>query len=202
MTYKLIQIDPTDLPCGLTMPLPDGRIIGENQRIESIVSIEDAYKCAEILHKAMVSAAPTPDIPEKAITTIKFHSKGGGFIRLKNELGHLFDVTVPPEKVDVEKLKLEVISYLDTHVGFINFGVYHEKDECMLVIGHTIDHLAAAGYLREPLERIDGLEDALRAVTVNDEPSWSMLGIQVRGMSGHILTLIKAAKEYLKLTRP
>ena len=56
--YKLVPIDTNDLPCGITMPLPDGRIIGVNQRIESIVSIEDAYKCAEILHKAMLSAAP------------------------------------------------------------------------------------------------------------------------------------------------
>jgi hypothetical protein len=38
------------VPASFHLPLPDGRKIGLNQRIESVVDVGDAYKCAELLH--------------------------------------------------------------------------------------------------------------------------------------------------------
>lgn len=54
--YALVPL--SDLPPSIFIPLPEGRVLGETQKIESIVSIEDAYKIAQCLIKAMLKAAP------------------------------------------------------------------------------------------------------------------------------------------------
>lgn len=47
-----IYIAEADLPASFFIPLPAGRVIGENQRIESLVDESEAYKCAEVIKKA------------------------------------------------------------------------------------------------------------------------------------------------------
>lgn len=50
-----ILINKHDLPASFWFPIPEDRIIGETQRIESIVSPEDAMKCAETVLKTIIS---------------------------------------------------------------------------------------------------------------------------------------------------
>lgn len=60
------------------------------------IPIEEYHELIQTISRMIETPAPT----EKPIVSIKFHSKGDGFIRLQNEFGHLFDVTVPTEKVE------------------------------------------------------------------------------------------------------
>lgn len=52
-----VAVPIAEIPVFLTMKLPEGRVVGKNQRIESLCDQNEAYKCAEILHKAMIAAA-------------------------------------------------------------------------------------------------------------------------------------------------
>lgn len=51
-----IYVAEADLPAALFIPLPEGRVLGETQRIESIVDDSDAYRCAMVLAKAYIAA--------------------------------------------------------------------------------------------------------------------------------------------------
>lgn len=59
------------------------------------------------------------------------------------------------QPVDVEALKREVCDIVTYDIGKVGakYATY--------VVSDIIDRLAAAGYLRAPLEKIDGLESAL-----------------------------------------
>lgn len=50
-----ILVNKNDLPFCFWVTLPEGRVLGETQRIESIVSPEDAMKCAETVLKTIIS---------------------------------------------------------------------------------------------------------------------------------------------------
>jgi len=49
---EFININISELPSFVYIPLPEGRVIGVNQKIQSIASTGDAYKCAEIIYKS------------------------------------------------------------------------------------------------------------------------------------------------------
>lgn len=49
---EFIIINISELPSFVYIPLPEGRVIGVNQKIQSIASTGDAYKCAEIIYKS------------------------------------------------------------------------------------------------------------------------------------------------------
>lgn len=57
-----VLVSKDDLPAAVFLPLPEGGgTLGVNQRIQSIVDHDDAYKCAFAVMKAMLTAAPQPD---------------------------------------------------------------------------------------------------------------------------------------------
>lgn len=76
------------------------------------------------------------------------------------------------QPVDVEKLKREVCDTVTYDIGKV--GAKYAS----YVVSDIIDHLAASGYLRAPLEKIEGLETALMnapsPVYENKQSEWCL----------------------------
>lgn len=99
---------------------------------------------------------------------VHFHSYGDGYIRLITDRGYMFDVTCPTQKhppIDVEALKREICETVTHNIQKVG-AIYAAN-----VVSDIVDHLASAGYLRAPLPRIDGLEEAIKARVPYDKQS-------------------------------
>lgn len=86
--------------------------------------------------------------------------------------------------------------------AMIDAGVKDRKGRNTLEYFMTMEAykamLTAAPPVTAPIEKVDGLAEAVRAVTYKDETPWNMIEGLGRGRSGHVLKLIEAARLQLQ----
>lgn len=220
--WKLVPIDPADnqrrcinnlmYACGyddiseyVVMPpirkAEDGTLTTKPQKVE-----EDDWRSTRGILKPYTLSHPKQEPQKVEVVDV---DKLANFIRItngENKMGagqlaekicEYLTLSHPkpaPPPIDIDALKREVCEKYACDIEV-------ETAEVRGIICMLIDHLASAGYLRAPLPRIEGLEEALKKYEyIADQEDWELSSEQEWYPVDEfkVRNIVRAARAYLK----